>query len=621
MLTTMMMTTKLRYGSYLMTVMALLLLSGGQMALAQQNDEQMASYYYQHGEFDKAIELYEPLYNKTQNVYYYQMLYKAYCETERLKDAEKLVEKRLKRNPKELALYVDLGELQLRQGEKKKAEKSFAAALEKVSYDVKTVNDLALAFDKANHTDYAVRTYLTARERTQNPYAYVMELATLYQKQGDYEKMTAEYFGLIDQQPTQINNVKLALQRALNETSNPKLADGLRKTLAARIRQNPNNKQNLDMMIWFSLQQKDFRFALTQAKAIDARFPDEGAESVLRVAQIAQNNEDYEVAAEAYNYLIAKGKDGNYYYDSRVGALMVKQALVNRNHALPQKELHSLENEYEQTIAELGKTQQTVPLMRNYAHLLAYYDTQVQKAADLLYDIIELPRLSNNTISEVKLELGDLLLFSGEIWDASLLYSQVEKANKNEVIGAQAKYKNALLSYYNNDFDWAKSQLDVLRASTSKLVANDAMQLSLIISDNMEEDSTYDMLSLYAAGDLYLYRNQLDSAWAMYDAVNQRSLSHALFDEILMQKAKIRLKQGRYNEADSLLQRVVDHYSEDILADDALWMLAELNEGALNNAAKARDCYEKLILDYPASLYVDRARKRLAVLRNKEKND
>lgn len=602
-----------------MALVALLLLAGAPTAMAQQNDEQMASYYYQHGEFDKAIELYEPLYNKTQNLFYYQMLYKSYRELGRLKDAEKLAEKRLKKNPKELALYVDLGEVQMQQGDKKKAEKSFASALEKVSYDMKAVNNLAMAFENVARMDYAVRTYTTARERTQNPYAYVMELATLYQKQGDYEKMTAEYFGLIDQQPGQVGNVKLALQRALNETSNPKLAEGLKKTLAARIRQNPNNRQNLDMMIWFSLQQKDFRFALTQAKAVDARFPEEGSEQVLHVAQIAQNNEDYEVASDAYNYLIAKGKDGKYYYESRVGALLVKQAVVDRNHALTTKELQTLENEYEQTLAELGKTQQTVPIMRSYAHLLAYYDTQVQKAADLLYDIIEMPRLPNKTVSEVKLDLGDLLLFSGEIWDASLLYSQVEKANKNEVIGAQAKYKNALLSYYNNDFDWAKSQLDVLRASTSKLVANDAMQLSLIISDNMEDDSTYDMLSLYAAGDLYLYRNQLDSAWAMYDAVNQRSLSHALFDEILMQKAKIRLKQDRYAEADSLLQRVVDHYAEDILADDALWMLAELNEGPLNDSAKALECYEKLILDYPTSLYVDRARKRLAVLRGKEK--
>ena len=178
-----------------------------------------------------------------------------------------------------------------------------------------------------------------------------------------------------------------------------------------------------------------------------------------------------------------------------------------------------------------------------------------------------------------------------------------------------AKFRNAKLSYYNGDFQWAKSQLDVLRASTSKLVANDAMQLSLLISDNMEEDSTYDMLQLYANADLMIYRGQLDSAWVLLDEITVRNLSHPLFDEVLMQKAKIRMKQARYTEADSLLQFIADHYSSDILADDALFLLAELNQQQLNNPDKARQCYERLILDYPESLYTDRARRRLKDLK------
>ncbi len=584
---------------------------GGTSLQAQQANEQMASYYYQNRQYDQAAELYESLYNRTQNKFYYQMLCQSYIELERYKEAVQLVEKRIKKSPRELELYVDLGNLLLRQGERRKAEKTFDQAVGKVAYDGKQVNDLALAFENSGHDNYAIKTYLAAREKTKNPFAYVMELATLYQKSGDYEKMTNEYFGLLDNSPGMMSSIQISLQRALNETSDSRLSDGLRQTLISRIRQAPDNQRYLDMMIWFSLQQKDFDFALTQAKAVDLRFPDLGGEQVMRVAQIAQNNEVYEVAENAFNYLIAKGKDNNYYFDSRVGVLQVRYSRLNRNHAIPARDLAALEADYEQTLAELGKTLKTNQLMRNYATLLAYHDNKVQTAADLLYDIVEMPRLPAAELAATKLELGDLLLFSGEVWDASLLYSQVEKAHKDDVVGAEAKYKNAKLSYYNNDFEWAKSQLDVLRASTTKLIANDAMQLSLLISDNMEDDSTYEMLSLYAAADLLLYRGQLAAAWEAYDAITTRSLSHALFDEVLMQKAKICMKQGRYTDADSLLQRIVDHYANDILADDALYMQAELNEQQLNNPSRARSCYEKLILDYPASLYVDRARKRL----------
>lgn len=596
-------------------------------ARAQQGDEQMASYYYQNREYDKAIELYEPLYARTQSVYYYQMLYTCYLETEQFKEAEKLIEKRMKRQGRDLTLYVDLGNLHLKRGERKKAEKQYAAAVDKLGRDSKQAIDLALAFENSGRTDYAIATFLRSRQNLGNELLYVMELATLYGKSGQYDKMTAEYFNLLDRAPGNIGAVQIALQRALNETSSTELADGLRRTLVSRIREHPDNRSYLDMMIWFSLQQKDFDFALTQAKAVDARFPDQGGQQVMRVARIAANNEAYDVASAAYKHLIAKGKDNPYYFDSRVGDLEVRFARINTNFATSAKEQAALEAEYESAIAELGKMQQTVPLMRNYAHLLAYgnnasnNDTaRLQKAADLLYDIIEMPRVAATTVSEVKLDLGDLLLFSGEVWDASLLYSQVEKANRNDVVGAMAKFKNAKLSYYNNDFQWAKTQLDVLRASTSKLIANDAMQLSLLISDNMEEDSTYETLGYYAAADLMLYRGQLDSAWSLLNDIEIRNLSHSLLDEVLMQKARIRMKQARYAEADSLLQRIVDHYSDDILADDALFMLAELNEQQLGNKVRARECYEKLILDHPASLYTDRARKRYNALKTNSGN-
>lgn len=588
-------------------------------AFAQQSNEQMASFYYQNGEFDKAIELYEPLYQRTQNRFYYQMLYESFLATERLKEAEKLAEKRLRQYPSEISLYVDLGQIQLRRGEKKKAEKTLLTAIEKLGNDSRQLSDLVQSFQNIRRPDLAVKAYLQQRERQRNPFAYVMELATLYQAMGDYESMTAEYFSLLDNSPGNMGSIQIALQKALSETSNPKLADGLRSTLVSRVQKDPNNRYYLDMMIWFSLQQKDFQFAWEQARAVDQRFPSQGEEQIFRVAAIAHNNSDYTTAASCYRYLIGKGTANQYYFDSRVGELRVKFDRINKGYSISAPELTALKAEYQAALDELGKEPRTVPLMRNYAYLLAYYADDVALASDLLYDIIEMPQIKAQLRDEVKLDLGDLLLFSGSTWDASLLYSQVEKANKNDLLGSQAKFRNAKLSYYNNDFEWAKSQLDVLRASTSKLIANDAMQLSLLISDNMEVDSTFEMLELYAAADLDLYRNRLEEAWQGYESIAIRTLSHPLLDEVFLQKARIRIKQARYAEADSLLQHLVDFYPHDILADDALLLMAELNEDHLNNMERARSCYERILLDYPSSLYTDRARRRYNELKASSK--
>ena len=349
----------------LSSILFIIQLSTPTICSAQQTTEQMASYYYQNREYDKAIELYEPLYARTQNIYYYQMLLGCYAETGKYKEAERLVEKRLKRQPRDLFLYVDLGSIYLKRGEKKKAEKQYAAAIERLGRDSKQTSDLAMAFENAGRNDYAIQTYLAARERMDNQYIYVMELATLYEKSGDYEKMTQEYFALLDKSPGSMGSIQIALQRALNETSTTQLADGLRRTLTSRIRQNPENRNYLEMMIWFSLQQLDFDFALTQAKAVDARFPDQGAEQVYRVAQIAHNNEAFDVAEAAYRHIIAKGKETPLYFESKIGLLTTKYARINQGHAVNAKELAALEGEYEATLTELGKNPQTVPLMRN----------------------------------------------------------------------------------------------------------------------------------------------------------------------------------------------------------------------------------------------------------------
>lgn len=577
---------------------------------AQQSDEQLAAYYYDHGEYAQAAQLYERLYQRGTNKYHYQRLLSTYVEMGEYRDALRLVERRQKDYPKDLTLLVDEGVVQQRQGREKKALKCFDKAIEQIGTNQQPVQELAQAFLGIRRPDYAARTYLTARAKTQNPTLYFNELVTVYQQAGDYEAMTGEYFALIDGHPGMMKSVQVSMQRALQEAPDGRLADGVRSALVGRVREHPDNQVYLEMMIWFSLQQNDFRFALEQAEAVDARFPQVGADQLMRVAQIAQNNEALDVAADAYRYLQRKGPESPHYFEARVGELEVDFARINHNYSLDSKRLQALKEKYLSAFSELGKNERTVPLMRHYAALMAYHGGDVQEAVSTLDDVLELPRLKERVRDEVKLELGDLLLFAGQTWDASLLYMQVEKANKNDMLGAAAKFRNAKLSYYTHDFEWAKSQLNVLRASTSKLIANDAMELSLLISDNMEDDSTYGMLELFADADLQLYRGRLDSAWAGFDAVGHAVLSHPLFDEVLMRKAQIRIKQGLYADADSLLQRLVEFYPYDITADDALMLRAELNEERLDNRQTALECYEKLLIDYPSSLYTDRARKR-----------
>ena len=562
--------------------------------------------------------MYESLYKTpTTNKYYYLRLLTVYEKLERYRDAEHLIEARIKANPKDLSLHVDAGSLHLLQRQEKKAQKCFDRAIDGITTNQQPVADLAQAFLNIGRTDYAITTYLTARQRSGNKYIYFNELCGVYQMAGDYTAMTAEYFNLLDSQPGMMSSVQISMQKAMTEATDSQLTEGIRTELVKRVQEHPENKTYLQMMIWFSLQTNDFGFALEQAEAIDARFPDIGAAQVLQVSQISQRNDALDIAADGFRYLQQKGSESETYIESRIGELEIEYTLAERGHTIDKTKLATLQHRYIAAFDELGKNERTIPLMRNYARLTAYHGGEPQDAVDILDDILSLPKLKASTRDEVKLELADILLFTGQIWDASLLYMQVEKANKEDILGATAKFKNAKLSYYNHDFEWAHSQLKTLRASTSKLIANDAMELSLLISDNMDDDSTYTTLAQFADADMLLFRGLLDSAWEEYEAVEKSHLSHPIHDEVIMRKAQIRIQQTRYAEADSLLKRLIDFYPDDITADDALMLRAQINEEHLNQTDVAIRCYEQILVDYPSSLYTDQARKRYNTLKKR----
>src|SRR5664280_1050298 len=186
---------------------------------------------------------------------------------------------------------------------------------------------------------------------------------------------------------------------------------------------------------------------------------------------------------------------------------------------------------------------------------------------------------------------------------------------KNDELGETAKFKNAKLSYYIGEFKWAQSQLDILKASTSKLISNDAMALSLLISEHFDPDSNTVALNYYSHADLLEYRNRDDDALITLDSITLAFKDHPIFPHMYMEKAHILIKQGKFREADTLLGTVVSRYPEDVLADQALYLRAHMNEGDLKDAAKGMVYYEFLMSKYPGSIYVPEARVRFRSLR------
>jgi outer membrane protein assembly factor BamD (BamD/ComL family) len=365
------------------------------------------------------------------------------------------------------------------------------------------------------------------------------------------------------------------------------------------------------------VQKKDFASAYVQTTALDKRYGEPGLR-LMNLAQLAFNNKDFETAVKSYQYVIDKGPAGDYYLSARMELLNVLTTEQEEKPGGNKEAFAAIEQQYEQTLYEVGKNASTAGLIKDLAHIKAFRLDKVQEAIDLLDFALEMPGLYDRSAAMCKLELADILLFKGEVWEASLLYSQVELDFKEDPLGHEAKYRNAKVSYYSGDFEWAQTQLDVLKASTSKLISNDAIDLSLLITDNFNMDTLTLPMEMYARADFLFYKGKYTEAEITLDSITDQFAGHSLSDDILMMKASMKFKQGLFEEARDLYQQVVDLYGMDINADDALYRLADMYEFIFKDGEKAMGLYEKLIMEYPGSLYVVDARKRFRELRGDE---
>ena len=576
-------------------------------------DEKLAIQYFDNQEYDKAVIYYEKLFNKTHNQDYYHNLLNRFIQLSEFKNGEKLIKKQFKRFPYQLNFHVDLGNLYQLTEQKSKAKSTYEKALKNLSPDHNQIMELANAFLRHKENDYAILTYLKGRKLLKGSYPFNFELAQVYNLQGEIEAMLNEYLDILSYQESYLQSVQNALQTALNPDEKGEKKGILKSLLIKNIQKHPDKKVYAEMLIWVFIQENNYEGAFIQAKALDKRNKEDG-NRLIALARLAFANKDFEVAIKSYQYVIDKGPSQLLYIKSKMELLNVYNEKIVGANNYSQDDLLKLEKTYLSTINDIGRSSETAIILNGLAHLQAFYLHQTDTAIALLNEIIAMPRLKPHDAAKNKIELADIYLFTGKIWDASLLYSQVEKAFKYGRLGEIAKFKNAKISFYTGDFGWAKAQLDVLKASTSKLIANDAMQLSILITDNIGIDTTKAPLMLFAQADLLVFQNKFVEAEHVLDSLIKGFPYHTIADDILYKRYEIKFKQKKYVAAAKKLEEIAEKYPSDILADDAVYNLALLYDNQLNDKEKAVAYYRKVIFDYQNSVYIVNARKRFREL-------
>ncbi|WP_183563292.1 tetratricopeptide repeat protein [Mucilaginibacter sp. SP1R1] len=576
---------------------------------AQDNELQLAKQYNTNGEPQKALEIYQKLY-KQDNEAYYSYYINTLLSLKKFDDAESATKKLIRKHPQAHEYQILLGTVYTQQGNLNKADAIYDGLIQNLPADRNEIAMLAGQFYQSANLEYAIKIFLQGRKVLNNNDAFTYELLNLYRFKRDKAALTKEYLNFLPSNPDFITQAENAFANVYEGDADYNMLKG---ALLRRIQKDPQQIVYTNLLTWQYMQQKEFDLALNQELAMSRRQNDDG-NSIYELCRTLTTNEAYDAAIRGYEYIISKGKTLPLYIPAKIELINTKNLKITSGKYLP-ADLLGLEQDYTDLLTEFGRNTNTVFAMQKLAQLQAFKLHKFNDAQKLLEDAVNVPNIRPELLASCKLDLGDVYLINNQPWEATLLYSQVEKDFPNTDINQDAKFRNAKLAYYTGDFTWAKGQLDVLKAATSQLIANDALNLQLLIDDNTAGDSTGGALKIYARADLHIFAEQPDKAVITLDSIDKKFPNNSLSDDILMSKSRILIQQKNYTNAVPLLKKIADEHPNDLWADDAVFMLGDIYENRLADKASAQVWYQKIITNYPGSLWINEARKRFRTLR------
>lgn len=571
-----------------------------------QNSEVLADSYYKKGEFKKALVIYENL--NEEKPYNYNYLFKlidTHQQLEQFDAAENILIQRMekRRNP---TLIVELGYNYQLKDSLEQAKRLYKEAIDYIDEKPNYVYSVAKKFEDHSLLEEAIKVYDKGKILLPNQ-NYSIQLARIYGDQGNIEKMFENYIEYIAYRPNYTNNIKRAISDFISENKDNENNIYLRRLLLKKIQQEPSPYW-YELLSWLYVQEKAYNKSFIQEKALYKRNP-ESLERIIELAVTALNDNDSETSKDIFSYVLETTQDAT-------TALTAHQYIleIETQNATSKKELDVIDKAYNELFDQFGKSELTLPLQLAYGEFLAFHQKDTESATSFLRKSMKL-NISEFQEAKVKLLLADILVLQERFNEALIFYSQIQLSLKNSTISQEARFKVAKTSYYKGDFDWAESQLKILKSSTSQLIANDALDLKLLISDNKWEDSTQTALKYYAKADLYSFQNKTDEAISLLDKILEEHKGESIIDQALFQQAKLFEKKKQYNKAEANYLKIITDYREDILADDAHYYLAELYNTHLAKPEEAKELYEKIIFDFEDSIYFIESRKKFRMLR------
>jgi len=571
--------------------------------------EHLAENYFEQGAYDKALSLYQRLVEEQPRQPKYVLgLVRTYQQLSKFDQAENLLKSRLL-EPRIFPLYyialannfnmqrqVDSAQIYI--------DKALNYTYEQPNYTVsmgKALTDLSLL-------NAAKSLYQGVMQRYPEK-DFNLQLARVYGELGELEPMFETYLTLMESTPRFIPSIQRYLETYITEDpSNPGNIQ-LKTALIKRLAQQQEPLYN-SLLSWLFGQQKEYGKAFIQEKAIFMRNPGD-LTGIKQLGYAALNDEQPSMAKTIFSFVLETAVDPRERLAAHLEILRLDRSMKQR----PPQEIEMSYTELIQQYQAFDLTQ----LNLDYADFLAFDLDRSQEAIALLNKAADRAQKSYAE-GRLRLLLGDILVFNEQYNEALVNYALVQSVLKDDDLAQEAKFKEAQTSYFRGDFEWAQTQLKVLKSSTAQKMSNDAIALHVLINENTLEDSTQIALKKFAGAQLLMHQKKYSSAIEAFMTLQAEEQIDRLADDILHNLGTLYQLTKAPEWAKVQWETLINEYPDSVYIDDALFALSQLMLSEFMAPEEAKTYLEEIIFNHADSIYFIDAQKQYRKLRGDQIN-
>ncbi|MCK4385752.1 MAG: tetratricopeptide repeat protein, partial [candidate division Zixibacteria bacterium] len=557
----------------------------------------------------KAMEAVELL-KELRNVYgddppLIQLLKRAYLSTKSYDQVEELIRKDLARNPRSWQLYCELANVQLKTQNEEEARMNLNKALNLAPNEKMTYLQVALIYLRNGLTSDAMDTYKLARLSLNDPRIFSLDLANIYEALTDYKQAVDEYFLYMGDDSTKFDLIEDRVNRLIRTEEN---LDGIQLALKERIRNNSQDKYSHKLYGDLLFRRGDLDIAFETYKTVDRLFGAKG-KFILSFAQKCKTKRFFDQAIKACQFLLSTSPSKGLVVQAKLfiatsyeglgrykDAISTYQGIIDEYH----KEMpFEFASELAQSFYQIGE--------------IKLFHLKKPDEAFLSYQQVISNYPGSDRSADALVRRGDCLMIGGNLDSAALLFENALKDPRAESKEEEIKFKLTEIEFYQGNLEEAlEGYKRVVSDFPKGFYVNNSLERIVIITENQSLDRY--LLSVFAQANLEELQGKFDSALLKLEKIiSAKSVN--LSDKAQFEKAKIYRKKKKFTSALDTFCELIKKYPQSFHCAKAEKLIGDIYWYDLEDKPKAIQAYEKVLKDYPRSLFVDEVRERLKALK------